>query len=547
MRHFKDIPIRRKFLLIITSITLFTVVLTFTGHMIYDRKMFRQEAKRELATMADVIGHNCVASLVFDYPADARVTLSALKGHESIEAGWVLRINGDVHAEYTRDDIRKPMAPPQLKTGDASFEGGHLVCNIPILFEGVLIGSVCLQSDLGAMHSILEKQFSIALIVLLVSLFFALLLSSRLQRLITEPIIKLAALTNSISKKRDYSKRGLKQGNDEVGSLIDAFNEMLEQIEMQNASLALSKKEAEASAEEARLFASATSQANLKLGNEIKVRLEIEAELKEHREQLEKAVRERTAELRNTNIQLESEISERKSAEKKIKASLDEKSVLLSEIHHRVRNNLQVISSLLDMTRRRSLSDEARGILAEARSRIFAMALIHSQLYESENFNRIDMDSHLHSLLVNIHQIYGSLKKGISPVIECSDVYLSVAQAIPCALVFNEAISNVYKHAYKEDESGTCYISMKKSDDNRVFARVRDEGVGIPESVDVDKIETLGLKLLRNLVLHQLKGKFRIEQNGGTDLFFEFDIMHDDKLVHDKAYRKTGNGSFSDQ
>lgn len=187
------------------------------------------------------------------------------------------------------------------------------------------------------------------------------------------------------------------------------------------------------------------------------------------------------------------------------------------------------------MTRRRSLSDEARGVLAEARSRIFAMALIHSQLYESEDFNRIGMDRHLHSLLVNIHQIYGSLKKGINHVIECSDVYLSVAQAIPSALVFNEAISNVYKHAYKEDESGTCYISMKRSEDNRVFARVRDEGVGIPESVDVDKTETLGLKLLRNLVVHQLKGKFRIEQNGGTDLFFEFDIMHDDELIHGKG------------
>jgi len=267
---------------------------------------------------------------------------------------------------------------------------------------------------------------------------------------------------------------------------------------------------------------------------EITERKNMEAELKKNSEHLEVLVALRTAQLTKTNERLADEIIERKSAEKKIKASLDEKSVLLSEIHHRVRNNLQIISSLLDMTRRRSLSDEARGILAKARSRIFAMALIHSQLYESEKFNRIDMDRHLQSLLVNIHQIYGSLKKRISPVIECSDVYLSVAQATPCALVFNEAISNVYKHAYKEDESGPCYISMKRSEDNRVFARVRDEGVGIPESVNADKIETLGLKLLRNLVLHQLKGKFRIEQNGGTDLFFEFDIIHDDELIHSR-------------
>lgn len=138
-----------------------------------------------------------------------------------------------------------------------------------------------------------------------------------MQRFVTDPIVKLGDLAKSISKERDYSKRGLKQGNDEVGSLIDAFNEMLEQIQMQNVSLALSRKEAEASAEEAQRLADETTQINVRLANEIRIRREIEAELKGHREQLEKTVRERTAELRETNIQLESEISERKAAEKK--------------------------------------------------------------------------------------------------------------------------------------------------------------------------------------------------------------------------------------
>ena len=532
MPHFKDLPIRRKLLLIIMSISLFTLVLAFSGFMAYDIFLSRQEAVQDLSTIADVIGHNCAASLVFDDQADARETLAALKAHESIVTAWIFTEAGNVFARYVRDDIKKPVAQPEFKRDGHNFEDGQLVYYRPILLEGVCIGTVYIQSDLRIIRSILKRHLFVIAVVLLISLSCAFLLSSRLQRLVTDPIVRLGDLAKSISKEKDYSKRGLKQGNDEVGSLIDAFNEMLEEIEVQNASLALSKKEAEASAEEARLFASATSQANLKLGNEIKVREEIEAELKRHREQLEKMVVQRTAELRATNRELENEISERKAAERKIRNSLDEKSVLLSEIHHRVRNNLQIISSLLDLTKRRSLSDEARGILAEARSKIFAMALIHSQLYESEDFNRVDMDRHLRSLLANIHQIYGSWKKGVNHVIECSDVYLSVAQAIPCALVFNEAISNVFKHAYKEDESGTCYITMKRSEDNRVFARVRDEGVGIPETVDVDKTETLGLKLLRNLVLHQLKGKFRIERNGGTDLFFEFDIMHDDELIH---------------
>ena len=182
MWNFKDLPIRRKLLLCIMSISLFTLILAIMGFMAYDFSMLRKESARELRTMAEVIGYNCIASLVFDDPADARDTLETLKGHKSIEAAWVFTKIGEIHAEYIRNDIRRPFMPPKLEIAEAFFEPGHLLCSWPIFFEGQLIGSVCLQSDLGELRSIIRKHFGIALLVLLVCLLAALLLSSRLGR-----------------------------------------------------------------------------------------------------------------------------------------------------------------------------------------------------------------------------------------------------------------------------------------------------------------------------------------------------------------------------
>ena len=530
MRQLKDLSIKKKLLLIITCINLFALILAFTGFIVYDVIMFRTEAKKELAIMAELIGYNCTASLVFNDPGDARQVLSSFKADDSVVTAWIFTVIGSPFAGYVRNDLEKPVAPLQLREDGFYFEDGGLSCFQPILLGGIPVGTIFIQSDLRGLYSILKRQLEIIAVILMLSLLCSFLLSTKLQHLITRPLMNLGDLARSVSKNKDYSIRGTKEGMDETGQLIDAFNEMLEQIEAQNESLMLARREMEVSAAKAHRLADETKQANVELENEIKVRQWVEGELKKYQGQLKQMVEARTAQLTLTNEQLSQEIAEREVAEEKIRASLAEKSTLLGEIHHRVRNNLQVISSLLDMTKNRTLNDEARTILSIARSRIHTMALIHSQLYESEDFNRINMGKHLQRLIVHIQDVYDSWNK--KSVIKCPDVYLSVTQAIPCALVFNEAISNVYKHAYKADESGTCYISMKRSEDNRVFARVKDEGVGIPESVDVDKTETLGLKLLRNLIVHQLKGEFRIERNEGTDLLFEFDIVHDDALIH---------------
>jgi len=226
------------------------------------------------------------------------------------------------------------------------------------------------------------------------------------------------------------------------------------------------------------------------------------------------------------------DITNRKKAEEQLQESLDEKVLLLSEIHHRVKNNLQVISSLMDLTRRRTLNEEAKTVLADARSKIYAMSLVHSQLYRSKSFNRIDMAVHARRLLDSMRQIYTNSYRRVRPRLECSKVFLSVTQAIPCALVMNELISNVYKHAYPEDATGDCLISMAEKDGKWIHFRVKDDGVGIPDDIDIESNETLGLKLIRNLVRKQLKGEVRFKRDNGTDITAEFPINHDDLLIH---------------
>ena len=526
MKIFQCLSIKKRLLLIIMSITIFSLAVTFFGSMAHNYLLFKKNAVQELTVTADVIGYNCVAALAFEDGTDALKTLSSLGADKSIVGAWIFMRDKNILARYLRKDIEKPLITPVFKKDGFSFENGFLVLYRPILFEGAYIGTVCIQSNLSAMTSILKSQAQTTAIVVLLALFLAFLLSSRLQKFITAPIIKLAELATSVSEKKDFTLRSEKHPADEIALLVDAFNNMLQEIENQNRSLVLSRHDAEESAAKAHQLTENVTRINVKLQEEIRIRKEME-------NKLEDLVNQRTSQLRKSNEQLVKEVMERKTAEEKISISLAEKSLLLGEIHHRVRNNLQVISSLLDLTRRRTVNPEASGVLADATSKIQTMAFIHSQLYESENFSKIEMGSHVRKLSGHLSQIYGAWKKGIVTVFDCSDLYLSVSQAIPCALILNEVISNVYKHAYQEGAAGKCYISVKTIEENKASISVGDDGAGIPDNWDIEKSGTLGLKLIKNLILRQLKGQFHLENNGGgTQVSLVFDIIHDDTFVH---------------
>ncbi|MHC4537865.1 MAG: histidine kinase dimerization/phosphoacceptor domain -containing protein, partial [Planctomycetota bacterium] len=271
--------------------------------------------------------------------------------------------------------------------------------------------------------------------------------------------------------------------------------------------------------------------ATLNFLSDITERKLVEEELSRYRDQLEEFVKERTVKLINANEQLQVEITERKLTEEQLKTSLKEKELLLQEIHHRVKNNLTVISSLFSLSSRRSDNPEVIGLLREAQAKIYTMALIHSQLYDSGNFDAINMEEYIRKLVAYLSQMYDLREKRITFVIQHSDVTLSLTQAIPCALVLNELISNVFKHAFQERESGTFEIAMKQSSYGAVTIRVKDDGSGIPQEIDLDRVDSLGFKLVRNLVRIQLRGTMQIQRHQGTEVIVEFNLNEEDKHV----------------
>jgi PAS domain S-box-containing protein len=229
------------------------------------------------------------------------------------------------------------------------------------------------------------------------------------------------------------------------------------------------------------------------------------------------------------------DITKRKLAEQKIKQSLDEKEVLLREVHHRVKNNLQIISGLLDMDMMRMGGRDSSELFNDARSRIHSMALIHSQLYQSERFDKINLVKHTQDLINYISVVHAKKNVGINPVIEDFDVTIPVTQAIPLGLILNELFTNAYKHAFMEGDRGTLECTIRESDEGLITVVVGDDGVGMPDGFDIDRAEGLGLRLVRNLVREQLMGEIAVESGGGgTRFVIEFSALKEEgKYVQD--------------
>jgi PAS domain S-box-containing protein len=218
------------------------------------------------------------------------------------------------------------------------------------------------------------------------------------------------------------------------------------------------------------------------------------------------------------------DITDRKHAEEKLVASLQEKEVLLREIHHRVKNNLQLISGLLDMTRMNTQDESTNGILTDVMLKIQTMAQIHTRLYESKLFGKINLPAQIQDQITGLSSIFSDKGHEISCEINSRDVFLPVDQAIPCALVVNEILSNAYKHAFKGRKHGTIEISVSQENE-RLMITVRDNGIGLPDNFSIRHSNGLGIQLVKTLVERQLKGSIMFTSEKGTEVRVEFPVI----------------------
>jgi len=233
------------------------------------------------------------------------------------------------------------------------------------------------------------------------------------------------------------------------------------------------------------------------------------------------AVRNDEGEVRSIIVVLE-DISARRNAEQAVSASLREKEILLREIHHRVKNNLQIISSLLYLQSDHISDPEALTMFLESRNRIASMALVHEELYRSDDLSSVNIREYALKLVPRLVAAFHS-GKGIQCAVEADDICLVIGQAIPFGLIINELVTNAAKHAFKDRPSGTISVAIHGVD-GRLEARVLDNGIGLPQDFDPASTSSLGMQLVVQLT-RQLRGELIHGDSQGASFTLSFPVM----------------------
>jgi two-component sensor histidine kinase len=208
------------------------------------------------------------------------------------------------------------------------------------------------------------------------------------------------------------------------------------------------------------------------------------------------------------------DVTERRQVEEQIKASLKEKEVLLKEIHHRVKNNLQIISSLLNLQSAEIEDPEACQRFKESQDRVKAMALIHERLYQSGDLAKIDFAGYVRSLTGHLTRSYKVNATAVRLNLEVESVPMNLDTAIPCGLIINELVSNAFKYAFPKGESGEINVRFAEENGRSLKLVVQDNGVGFPENKNPEESDSLGLKLVRSLT-EQLGGVLSYRTQNG--------------------------------
>ncbi len=613
MRFLRDVSIQQKLTWIIMLTSGVALLIACAAFALYELVSFRYAMTRELLSMAEIIGSNSTAALEFKDPKAGEEILSALRADSRIVSAHIYTEEGKVFATYQREVREGNSLPqgsqkeaprqfmlqekmhsfpshPKERSGGASqlndlddnsmepnmasyLEGGYLTVFRPIILDGERTGVIYIQSDLQMLYARLKRYAVIVVIVLLASSLVAFLLSSRLQRLISKPILHLAETASFVSAQKDYSIRAVKQSQDELGILIDRFNEMLAQI--QERDMALEKERnllrtlmdnlpnsyvfvkdiesrfvttnashlqalgagsleevvgktdfeffPQALAEQYR----ADEQAVIQSGQSL---LDREEPVIDHSGRSRWFLTTKVPLYDNNGsiigvIGMSNNITDRKRAEEQIRESLKEKEVLLKEIHHRVKNNLQVISSLLYLQSKKINDEGSFQIFKESQNRIKSMALIHEKLYRSEDLAKIDFAEYIRNLTNSLFRSYEVSSSKVELKIKVDETSMGIDTAIPCGLIINELVSNSLKYAFPDGREGEINIGFH-SDDGKFNLVVGDNGVGFPEELDFRNTQSLGLQLV-NTLTGQLDGEIYLDKNGGTEFRITFaEIEH---------------------
>ena len=232
-------------------------------------------------------------------------------------------------------------------------------------------------------------------------------------------------------------------------------------------------------------------------------------------------------------VLVDTDITDGKLLDEKTKSALHEKEVLLKEIHHRVKNNLQIIISLLNLQSDYIKDEQTLKAVTEGQNRVRSMALVHEKFYQAEEVTEINFQDYTEKLCRFLYQSYGNGSDRIQVnVISDPGIAFDMDTAMPCGLLLNEIVSNCYKYAFPGERNGEITVEFRRTGENRILMTIRDNGIGLPEGFTVESSESLGMQLIQALT-NQLEGDLRVQNSsGGTRFEIEFTYP---KIMQEKA------------
>ena len=229
------------------------------------------------------------------------------------------------------------------------------------------------------------------------------------------------------------------------------------------------------------------------------------------------------------------DITDRKMLDQQLQASLKEKEVLLQEVHHRVKNNMQVIISMINLQCAKIQDNQICNELNKTVDRINSMALVHNQLYKSKDFLKVDINQYLNNIAENLFVSRGVDTARISLKIGKNDIALGLDSAISCGLIINELITNSLKYAFPENRKGEIRLEFVHLDDGQLEMRVSDDGVGVPMNFDFQDSDTLGVQIVKDIAEHQLGGTVKLDNTQGSKFFIRFKERTDQGVIQSEA------------
>jgi signal transduction histidine kinase len=464
MNALKNLSINRKLTFIITITSTIAVLMACLAFLFYDRITFKAAMIRDLRTLSNVIGANSTAALAFSNRDDATETLASLRAEKHVIAAAIYLADGSVFATYHRDNLT--FHPPQGVLSQPTFYDNYVDVAEPIIFGTDPIGQVLIRSDLEEMRARQERYVFLVVIFLVFACFSALLLTSRLQRIISQPILKLADLARAVSIHKDYSIRAKTENHDETGILIGAFNEMLTQIQ------------------------------------------ERDIALENANDSLEQRVGERTQELLHANAQLRKEIQERESAETALiereeqllqSQKMDAIGKLAGGIAHDFNNQLAIVQGYTDMILENLVDDPTTQNRLHQIANVVARATKLTQqllLFSSKQpiqLRPLDLNHHVIELKTMLERL---MHENIILQVDLSSD-LSIVHADSGNI--NQLITNLFLNARDAlPDGGTLTVKTRMVHIDEAFSRnvpdtsigstmiclsIEDSGIGMSEDV----------------------------------------------------------------